>query len=821
MTAVAYADPAPPSTANEEALFAELRDRQRELAKRFKGDLHGFGRALWDVRAFCAWDSETHLITPTVQAPPMVCASVAVLRPLTPGADPPVPTGYRAVGRLLLRDGAPHEGGSALDLFERLVDDDSVVLVGANLAFDLVVAARHRPHLLRRIRRKLDLDLCYDVLIGQAEDAIAGGYLTKDPDGSDMPQEPGKPRDKGGAPKRYSLWQAVRIALGRYDAKANDEWKLRYVELDGVPLEQWPETARQYPVDDAVNTLLVAVAQVTGWDLTAPTEPKAIWAPQGYRNLSDVAEQCRSALALHLASVEGLPVDQGRVEAYEAENRKVRSVAQRDCLEAGFLYLNSTKRDLALIGYPRKWKADEATPDEAMEAIERARAFNAGHCPPADGAVEYDAEGRPIPQLDVQLSKDTRAIKRRVLQLHGGEPCPPGEHLDRGCERCAGTGIAVPVGVLLTETGGVSTKREEVLEDLANLDPDVRSLATLGRTEKAETTYIPYLRKADPTVHPRVNVLLETGRCSYEGVLHQAPKKGPFRSCFHAGPGRSILTSDWVGVELVTWSQVCIWILGYSTMGEAIVSGVDIHAELASEIMNGRMAWQEIKRLAKLDGNSEPGRMRQASKSANFMFPGGGGELRFVAACKKDGIILCRYFGHERCNRVVEHTRDGTPVPVCEHCLQVARNLRRSWRAKWREAQHYLDTINEMVNLRPEQPVLVPNAVAPLGAARIRGGVGFNDGANGYFQSLAAIGMKRALWRLTRECWEARRGDPLYRSKPVFTMQDEFLISSPTDRAADAGPAVERIMVEEMQAVVPDVARGVKVEWKSMTYWQK
>jgi hypothetical protein len=46
---------------------------------------------------------------------------------------------------------------------------------------------------------------------------------------------------------------------------------------------------------------------------------------------------------------------------------------------------------------------------------------------------------------------------------------------------------------------------------------------------------------------------------------------------------------------------------------------------------------------------------------------------------------------------------------------------------------------------------------------------------------------------------------PLYGCRPSGFVHDEYLINAPIDRAAQALPEVERLMVEGMRRYIPDV----------------
>lgn len=205
-----------------------------------------------------ALDLETHPIQPGLLAPPIVCGSVST----------------EARASLLTRQ-------EALDAFEKVIRSDEL-LVGCNIAYDLGCVANERPHLLPAIFAKYDRDQIHDVMIAESLDLIAKGRLY-----------PGM---------RLGLDDLVARKLGRTNAKENDKWRVWYHLLENVPQELWPEDARQYPVDDVVNTLEVAKIQILLNE-----------------NLGDLPMQCRAAFAEHLGAMWGIRTDAVRVEKLRLE----------------------------------------------------------------------------------------------------------------------------------------------------------------------------------------------------------------------------------------------------------------------------------------------------------------------------------------------------------------------------------------------------------------------------------------------------------------------------------------------------------------------
>ena len=87
----------------------------------------------------------------------------------------------------------------------------------------------------------------------------------------------------------------------------------------------------------------------------------------------------------------------------------------------------------------------------------------------------------------------------------------------------------------------------------------------------------------------------------------------------------------------------------------------------------------------------------------------------------------------------------------------------------------------------------------------MRGGVTFTDAANGYFSGLAADASKRALWRVTRACFDTSLASPLLGFHPWAFIHDEVICEGPEDRAPEAAEEMRRLMEAEMQVYTPHV----------------
>jgi len=223
-----------------------------------------------------AFDTETHLIRAGCLAPRMVCLSFAI--PHLTGA---------ATG-VVLRD-------RGLELIRQWLLDPEVALVGHNLPYDLGVVCAEDPDLVPlvfdayaagRVRCTSTKQKLLDIALGMRKWRRYRGKVAR---------------------ATYGLGDLVELYFDEHLEKV-DTWRLRYSELDGVPVEQWPQEAVDYAVSDAVEALRVHDAQ-----------EEAI--REYFGELPNQAEQQRAAWVLHLMSMWGIRAERERVEAFERHCR--------------------------------------------------------------------------------------------------------------------------------------------------------------------------------------------------------------------------------------------------------------------------------------------------------------------------------------------------------------------------------------------------------------------------------------------------------------------------------------------------------------------
>lgn len=247
-----------------------------------------------------AFDFETYLIAPGRLAPKPVVMSTCALD-----------------GSHCSNGGRLYTPAEGLDLLERVLRGDGR-LVGANAAYDLGVAVQARPELLADVLDALETDRIVDVQIVERLNLIARGWTSFHP-------------PSGRANPGVSLAELVERHLGvKLEGKSGpDAWRFRYHELDGVPLDAWPEAASEYARLDAVYTA-------------------AVWHAQGRILPPTYGEQMRAAWALHCMAAWGVRTDGARVAPFRAQLEQRIASVRADLERVGFLRGDGSKDTKAI-----------------------------------------------------------------------------------------------------------------------------------------------------------------------------------------------------------------------------------------------------------------------------------------------------------------------------------------------------------------------------------------------------------------------------------------------------------------------------------------
>lgn len=242
------------------------------------------------------------------------------------------------------------------------------------------------------------------------------------------------------------------------------------------------------------------------------------------------------------------------------------------------------------------------------------------------------------------------------------------------------------------------------------------------------------------------------------------------REAFVPRAGNYFVFCDYDSLEVRALGQVLYETVGGTTLKEAYSANpnFDPHTRFAATIMGISETDALAKKKAK---DPELANYRQNAKAAVFGYPGGMGPKKMRDyAFKAYGITMS----------------EGE-----------ARALRENYFRWLPEIKVYHDRIARAVEAGPIQ-------ITQLRSDRKRGGVGFSDCANGYFQGLAADGAKKALWEVARGCYVTKTS-PLYGCRPVAFIHDEIGIEAPIGQHHEAAVELERVMNEAMSWALPDV----------------
>jgi DNA polymerase I-like protein with 3'-5' exonuclease and polymerase domains len=628
-----------------------------------------------------SFDLETHKIQPGLLSPPIVCGAFVD----GPSRNPELLDRVKTLNRVSV-----------------LLPEPSWTFVGQNIAYDFGCVLAADPSLLPLVWKAYAERRVHDIGIAATLNAIAEGRLQ---DGDLFL------RDGTKAKGRYTLDLLVKEWLGRDDAKENARFRTSYALLEGIPVADWPEDARQYPLDDALNTLQVAEAQLK---------------PDACKNLQDLPIQAQTAFCLHLGALWGLRTNPEAVEAFAKATLEQQEGMKKTFQEKGLYRVGGTKKEPKLV-------------------------------------------------------KDTKLLKDLVTKAYLGSPPR-------------------------TEKGDVSTDRvtlEESHDELLEL------FSTVSKVDKL-ATYIPALREASTKpLNVRPNVLLSSGRSSYEGLVQLMPRSGGVRDCFTPRPRYLYSSVDYAAVELVTLAQVFLWTVGKSNLANALNDGMDPHSLFAARMLE--VSYEDF-----LKNKKEPAlaSKRQAAKAANFGFPGMMGAAKFVVAKRKEGMRVCELTHADGAcgeSKALEWKGKPTDFPLCVRCLEEAEALRRYYLEMWPEVRLYWEWV--MQNMDPGD-----ESLEQFISKRRRAGLTGPSGANTLFQGLAADGAKRAVIALTEEMY-LDRSSPLYGSRLVVFAHDETILEVPEATAHEAAHRQAEVMIAKMKEVVPGVR--VTAEPALMRKWLK
>ncbi len=542
---------------------------RRSLAFRFR--LRG------EIRVLLALDSETFLIRPALQAPPLVCVSWAHRRDALPNGYPlcqepdvdyvvPQSIADRAAWAGLRR----HD--TALPLIESALDDADTTLVLANSPFDMAVFAAKWPHLIPKIFAAYDDGRIADVLIRQKLIDIAAGCYRG------YFNEHGVWVSWGKSP--YSLDAISQRLLGVTLDKADDGWRLRYSELHDVPLGRWPDRARDYALTDAVSTLFAYEVQ------------------EAYRErgwLEDEGRQAAASWALQLLSVYGVRTDPDRVARLSRQTKKRADELLSLLVDQGLVRVEVGKRN-GKVKVTRSTKVAK----ERMVAKLAEKGIEPKLTESGEVALDEDAcemTGDRVLRCYAEYASILTVLSKDLPVLEAGTVYP-----------------IQPRYEVLLETGRTSAGGDTKGERAYGYNVQNIRRASAPRCPSCETKNDAAARKCK----------------ACERLLE--PVLG-IRECFVPRRGYVYADADYDGLELRTFAQCCILAVGFSRMAERLNAGMDVHLDVAAQLLNTNydFALEASKGLHGDEWKKRVKDSRQIAKGLNFGLPGG------LSAAGRDG----------------------------------------------------------------------------------------------------------------------------------------------------------------------------------------
>jgi DNA polymerase-1 len=256
------------------------------------------------------------------------------------------------------------------------------------------------------------------------------------------------------------------------------------------------------------------------------------------------------------------------------------------------------------------------------------------------------------------------------------------------------------------------------------------------------------------------------------------------RECFIPRPGKVFLAGDFSGAELHSLAQVCKYKLGYSTLGDALLAGKDVHVLVAGKALG--VDYEDALARYKA-GDKEVKQARQDAKPVNFGMAGGMGAATFIKIRLKEG----QFWSYEK-----------------------TISLKKAWLGAFPEMTDYFEACKK--ELGPSESATVEF----YHSKRLRKIRGFSTMCNGWFQALTADGAKLAIVEVIRRCYVEPRS-ALYGCRPVNFVHDELILEIPDDPTKWPAIVAEfsEVMANEFNKVVPDYP--TKVDAVLMRRWSK
>lgn len=570
-------------------------------------------------------------------------------------------------------------------------------------------------------------------------------------------------------------------AVGRlYGVEVNkeDPWRLRYGTLYGVPVSQWPHDAVHYALADARAHHGVFVGQ----------EARRYNA-QGLDLFADQFRQTWASVWMKLMECWGIRTDPARVEQYIETVRETLEADREVCQEHGLVRADGSKDTKEAAARMLRICREAEEPDFPVTekgelAVRQALGLPAKEPLPVGATWRALQRGPVAVRLDEDACRDFGDEVLEAYQRYGTST----SQISRA-ERLRHGLIQARFGSL-QETGRTSCSQGDGKKGKG---PGFASAHGAQLQNPAKDKKIP--RKCPPG-------WVRDGKFFVDPLTGErrpavVERKGT-RECYIARPGYVFCSSDYGGMELAGFAQVCIWTVRFSRLAEVINAGKDPHLTLAATLA----CVSEAEAIARYNGERGPelqqemdSRYRQLAKIANFGFQGGMGHKKLrIQAKKQHGVILT---------------------------IEEAYALRQAWLRTWPEANAYFEWVKSRLHGPRDNQT---GTFVQFKSGRVRGRCWYSAAANTLFQGLCADIAKESCKRVTREMYLGKRYDngqpsPLFGSRRVNFLHDEDFLEMPEERAHEAAQRLAETMVKTAEEWAPDL------KWKAapalMRRWYK
>lgn len=567
-------------------------------------------------------------------------------------------------------------------------------------------------------------------------------------------------------------------------------WRVRYGELWDVQVKDWDPEAVEYSLSDL--------------------EVRKVHKVQKQRirpeYLASDALQAEAAYSLALTSAWGFPVD------FEAatklvEQTQARIEEHKQALIAGGLLV--PKFEKGVLKFTRK----KAPATERLLAAYAAmdREAPRGDLSPTMLMEAYEECGLPVPRLN-KKDKIKQQDINAALKAGVKEDLLQGNYsLDE--ESCVNS--RDPLLLSYTRYGQADTLMKKVLrirraaEKKKPIQTYYSPIMATCRTSSSQGKD-PEPGEAYSAYGAQVQNLPRAGE-EYEDENGKKQNEWGARECFVAPnytdyllrnpewmklklwsqkkwellPEEVIVSVDFDAFEMRTWAQCCLEILGYSNLADILNDTRRCpHVEMGCRLYDSgkhyvdSTDWQVAYAWAYGQKKADPKlykKIRGVAKGPNFGLPGGMGAERLMDYCRLSyGVTLT---------------------------LEEAQFACKVWRDTYQEAQPYLDHISNDIlgGKRGQKGTIVDHR-----AGFVRGGVGFCDASNGYFQMRAALAAKAAGWALIQEAYE-NTSSPFYGSRPLAFVHDEWLYAVKRWKLHEAAFRMAEVQVKAAQVFCPEV----------------